>query len=170
MPQVPPVIKGKPRSLTQALLELRGTRSRDGHDGHADLETDGFHKGIDAALSLIGYDPKAGDPIFVPHPGFYLIQRDEAPTHYEDGDIEIPEASRTKPPTGTIVAVNPMWPDDLQHKYGTPLPIGTRVVVGKYGGTEIEGPRKGISYAIHSAGEVLGVLIPVPVVGDKTNG
>jgi len=60
-----------------------------------------------------------------------IVERDEASSTSMSGLILIPEMAKTKPLTGTIIAVS----DDLDNKK---IKIGERVIFLKYGGIEME--------------------------------
>jgi chaperonin GroES len=78
-----------------------------------------------------------------------VVQVEEVSNKTASGII-IPDSSKEKPSVGEIKFVN----DDTKDEFG--VDIGTKVVFGKYAGTELE--LDGQSYLIVEMDELFGIL------------
>ena len=72
------------------------------------------------------------------------------------GGIIIPDSAKEKPTEGLIVALGTGKTDDNGKKVPFEVKVGDRVLVSKYGGTEIK--LDGKEYKILSSDDLLGVV------------
>src|ERR1700747_2066181 len=72
------------------------------------------------------------------------------------GDIIIPDTAKEKPQEGTVVAVGTGKLDDSGKKIEFNVKVGDRVLIPKYGGTEIKIDDE--SYLIMREEEIIGIL------------
>ncbi len=85
-----------------------------------------------------------------------LVERDE-PTAQTAAGIYLPESSKEKPTTATVLAVGD---GTLNDKTGERIPldvkVGDRIILSKWGGTEIK--LDGEEYLIINASDVLAIV------------
>ena len=72
------------------------------------------------------------------------------------GGIIIPDTAKEKPQEGTVVAVGTGKLDDNGKKIEFNVKVGDKVLISKYGGTEIE--VDGENYLIMREDDVLGII------------
>ena len=72
------------------------------------------------------------------------------------GGIIIPDTAKEKPTEGVVRALGTGKPDDNGKKIPFEVKVGDRVLVSKYGGTEIK--LDGKEYKILSSDDILGVV------------
>ena len=72
------------------------------------------------------------------------------------GGIIIPDTAKEKPTEGIIIALGTGKTDDDGKKVAFEVVVGDRVLVSKYGGTEIK--LDGKEYKILSSDDILGVI------------
>jgi chaperonin GroES len=72
------------------------------------------------------------------------------------GGIIIPDAAKEKPTEGTVIALGTGKTDDAGKKIPFELKKGDRVLVSKYGGTEIK--LDGREYKIYSSDDILAIV------------
>ena len=81
---------------------------------------------------------------------------DEKLEKSKKGAIVIPDSAKEKPMESLVVAVGPGKTDDDGKKVFPEVKKGDRVLVGKYGGTEIQ--LDGKDYRILNSDDILAVL------------
>jgi chaperonin GroES len=74
----------------------------------------------------------------------------------EKGGIIIPDTAKEKPQEGTVVAVGTGKFDDSGKKIEFNVKVGDKVLISKYGGTEIK--IDGENYLIMRQDDVLGII------------
>jgi chaperonin GroES len=74
----------------------------------------------------------------------------------KNGGIIIPDTAKEKPQEGTVVAVGTGKLDDSGKKIEFNVKIGDKVLISKYGGTEIK--IDGENYLIMREDDVLGII------------
>ena len=89
---------------------------------------------------------------FQPLQSFMLVRRDEVETKLANG-LVLPESSKVPATTGRILSTGPDAPASLG--------VGTRILFGKYAGTEIK--LDGTDYLIINDKEVIAVIKDIPV-------
>ena len=72
------------------------------------------------------------------------------------GGIIIPDTAKEKPQEGKIVAVGTGKTDDNGKKIEFTVKVGDKVLVSKYGGTEVK--VEGESYTIMREDDILGII------------
>jgi chaperonin GroES len=72
------------------------------------------------------------------------------------GDIIIPDTAKEKPQEGTVVAVGTGKLDDSGKKIEFTVKVGDKVLVSKYGGTEIK--IDGENHLIMREDDILGII------------
>lgn len=72
------------------------------------------------------------------------------------GGIIIPDSAKEKPQEGTIVAIGTGKLDEKGNKVAFTVKVGDRVLISKYGGTEIK--IEDVSYLLMREDDVLGIL------------
>jgi chaperonin GroES len=72
------------------------------------------------------------------------------------GDIIIPDTAKEKPQEGTVVAVGTGKLDDSGKKIEFNVKIGDKVLISKYGGTEIK--IEGENHLIMREDDILGII------------
>ncbi|MFG0275587.1 MAG: co-chaperone GroES [Phycisphaerales bacterium] len=81
---------------------------------------------------------KAGNPGIRPMGDKVIVQRDEAETQTDSG-LYLPETSKDKPKTGTVVAVGAgAINTDTGERIPMTLNTGDKVIFSSYSGTEIK--------------------------------
>ena len=83
------------------------------------------------------------------------------------GGIIIPDTAKEKPQEGNVVALGTGKVDDNGKKVEFTVKKGDKVLISKYGGTEIK--VDGESYLIMREDEVLGVLEAAPQLATKAS-
>ena len=74
----------------------------------------------------------------------------------KQGGIIIPDTAKEKPQEGEVVAVGPGKLDEKGNKIAFTVKKGDKVLISKYGGTEIK--VDGTSYLIMREDDILGIL------------
>ena len=74
----------------------------------------------------------------------------------KNGGIIIPDTAKEKPQEGTVVAVGTGKLDDSGKKIEFNVKVGDKVLISKYGGTEIK--IDGENYLIMREDDVLGII------------
>jgi chaperonin GroES len=74
----------------------------------------------------------------------------------KNGSIIIPDTAKEKPQEGTVVAVGTGKLDDSGKKIEFNVKVGNKVLISKYGGTEIK--IDGENYLIMREDDVLGII------------
>ena len=72
------------------------------------------------------------------------------------GGIIIPDSAKEKPQEGTVVALGTGKTDEKGNKVEFTVKVGDRVLISKYGGTEIK--FEDSSYLIMREDDILGIL------------
>ena len=72
------------------------------------------------------------------------------------GGIIIPDTAKEKPMEGIVVALGTGKTDDKGNKVPFEIKKGARVLISKYGGTELK--RDGKEYKILNSDDILGVI------------
>ena len=72
------------------------------------------------------------------------------------GGIIIPDSAKEKPQEGTVVALGTGKTDEKGNKVEFTVKVGDRVLISKYGGTEIK--VDDVSYLIMREDDILGIL------------
>jgi len=72
------------------------------------------------------------------------------------GGIIIPDTAKEKPQEGQVVALGTGKLDEKGNKVAFTVKVGDRVLISKYGGTEIK--VDGTSYLIMREDDILGIL------------
>ena len=72
------------------------------------------------------------------------------------GGIIIPDSAKEKPQEGTVVALGTGKTDEKGNKVDFTVKVGDRVLISKYGGTEIK--FEDSSYLIMREDDILGIL------------
>ena len=72
------------------------------------------------------------------------------------GGIIIPDSAKEKPQEGEVVALGTGKTDDKGEKVAFTVKLGDRVLISKYGGTEVK--IDGESYLIMREDDILGIL------------
>ncbi len=72
------------------------------------------------------------------------------------GGIIIPDTAKEKPQEGEVVAIGTGKTDDEGKKLPFTVKVGDRVLISKYGGTEVK--VEGESYLIMREDDILGIL------------
>ena len=84
-----------------------------------------------------------------------LVKRVEA-EEKTSGGIIIPDTAKEKPQEGEVVALGTGKTDDKGVKVAFTVKVGDRVLISKYGGTEVK--VEGESYLIMREDDILGIL------------
>ena len=84
-----------------------------------------------------------------------LIKRTEEDEQVRGGII-IPDTAREKPQQAEVIAVGPGRLDDGGNRVPPEVKVGDCVLVGRYGGTEVE--VDGDEYVIINEDDILGIL------------
>jgi chaperonin GroES len=74
----------------------------------------------------------------------------------KQGDIIIPDTAKEKPQEGTVVAVGTGKLDDTGKKIEFNVKVGDKVLISKYGGTEIK--IDGENHLIMREDDILGII------------
>jgi chaperonin GroES len=75
------------------------------------------------------------------------------------GGIIIPDSAREKPQEGTVAAIGTGKLDDNGKKIEFTVKVGDKVLISKYGGTEIK--IDGDNYRIMREDDILGITTPI---------
>ena len=84
-----------------------------------------------------------------------LLKRIEAEEQVKGGII-IPDTAKEKPLEAKVVAVGPGKVTDDGKKVSMEVKVGNRVLIGKYGGTEVE--IEGEEHVIVQQDDILGII------------
>jgi chaperonin GroES len=94
-------------------------------------------------------------PIFRPLGDRVLVQPIEEKEVLRGGII-IPESAKEKPQEARVIAIGSGKTDDSGKKLPFEVSVGDRVLISKYGGTEIK--IDGVSYQVLREDDILGIL------------
>lgn len=106
------------------------------------------------------YDPMN----FRPRSDRLLVKRLDA-SAITTGGVHIPEQHRERPQWGEVVNVGPGRVLESGATIPVGIPIGAKVLFGKYSGTEIK--IEGVEYLILREDEILGDVVPRPAAPDE---
>jgi chaperonin GroES len=84
-----------------------------------------------------------------------LVKRVEAAEETSDGGIIIPDAHKEKPQEAEVIALG-VGKDEEGKDYTFTVKVKDRVLISKYGGTEVK--INGVEHVIISESDILGVL------------
>ncbi|MFV0336950.1 MAG: co-chaperone GroES [Chthoniobacterales bacterium] len=85
-----------------------------------------------------------------------LVQPADESEQKSTGGIIIPDSAKEKPQEGTVVALGTGKTDDAGNKIDFTVKTGDKVLISKYGGTEVK--IGGDSYLIMREDDILGIL------------
>ncbi|MFV0416046.1 MAG: co-chaperone GroES [Chthoniobacterales bacterium] len=85
-----------------------------------------------------------------------LVQPADEAEQKSTGGIIIPDSAKEKPQEGKVVALGTGKTDDAGNKIDFTVKTGDKVLISKYGGTEVK--IDGDSYLIMREDDILGIL------------
>jgi chaperonin GroES len=94
-------------------------------------------------------------PTFRPLGDRVLVQPIEE-KEVQRGGIIIPDTAKEKPQEAKVIAIGSGKTDDSGKKLPFEVAVGDRVLISKYGGTEIK--IDGVSYQVLREDDILGIL------------